>query len=45
MKHIKFKSNDIIDLGEEGKNIILMNTDGQKLQDIINLINNNLIIN
>ena len=41
-KHNKYRSDNIIDLGEDGKNIILMNAYGNKLQDIINSINNNL---
>ena len=32
--------NNIIDIAEEGENIILMNANGRKLQDIINSINN-----
>ena len=35
-----YRSNNIIDLGEEGDNIILMKTDGRKIEDIINSINN-----
>ena len=39
-KLTKNRNNNIIDLGEEGENIILMNANGRKLQDIINSINN-----
>ena len=40
-----YRSNNIIDLGEEGDNIILMNANGRRLQDIINSINNLNYIN
>ena len=36
----KYKNENIIDLRDEGDNIILMNANGRKLQDIINSINN-----
>ena len=36
----KYRNENIIDLREEGDNIILMNANGRKLQDIINSINN-----
>ena len=36
----KYRNENIINLREEGDNIILMNANGRKLQDIINSINN-----
>ena len=40
IKHNHCQSNNFVDLGKKGENIILMNADGKKLQDIINSINN-----